>query len=144
MAPQVTVFFHKLPATSTKRTSHRISFVIGYAPTICAMSKPSLGGRQGKAATKHQSSQESTKTSQQTTIEGVDQKKIAEEIVKSLQTPQKLPGRPKGSKNKENPVFRDDSYSGPITRTQAHKMSCEMSENTSSVDGTSWNENPLF
>ncbi|KAK9943336.1 hypothetical protein M0R45_008946 [Rubus argutus] len=245
MTPQVTVFFHKLPATSTKRTGHRVSFVIGYAPAICAMSKPSLGGRQGKAAMKvvktqvhkapsknamrnqrkraaraqrkkdaqaqtieailaeiaqcaptpaevtkdkeahvtslttktslsahfmvgtipiylpatesvmvtstledetksqssHQLSQESTETSIE---EEVDPKKIAEEIAESLQTPQKLPGRPKGSKNREYPVFRNDSYPGPITRTRAQKMSREVFESTSSVDGTSWNDNPLF
>ena len=54
MAPQVTVFFHKLPTTgdNAKRIGHRMSFMIGYAPIICSMTKPKLGARHNKTAAK--------------------------------------------------------------------------------------------
>ncbi|KAL6219749.1 hypothetical protein ACLB2K_007508 [Fragaria x ananassa] len=41
MAPQVTVFFHKLPATAAhpNRAGHRMSFVIGHVPVACTKAK---------------------------------------------------------------------------------------------------------
>lgn len=48
MAPQVTVFFHKLPANAARlsRIGHRMTFVIGHAPVTCA--KPKLEAKQDK------------------------------------------------------------------------------------------------
>ena len=41
MAPQVTVFFHKLPATAThpNRTGHCMSFMIGHVTVTCTKAK---------------------------------------------------------------------------------------------------------
>ena len=48
MAPQVTVFFHKLPANVARpnRTGHRMTLVIGHVPLTCV--KPKLETKQDK------------------------------------------------------------------------------------------------
>ncbi|KAM1083303.1 hypothetical protein ACFX19_022125 [Malus domestica] len=57
MAPQVTVYFHELPAAESKlghgkHASHRISFTIDQAPTNCNMVKTKVATKTSKVAMK--------------------------------------------------------------------------------------------
>ncbi|KAM1706158.1 hypothetical protein ACFX2K_028340 [Malus domestica] len=57
MAPQVTVYFHELPAAESKlghgkHASHRISFTIDQAPTNCSMVKTKVATKTSKVAVK--------------------------------------------------------------------------------------------